>query len=384
MRNPTLKAHESELDAPDAAGKTSPAIFANGAALIGVLLFGIAATGFNPRTLDAPEDADIVTGEWATRYQSAYEDGLLIREPSVHFWALLRYAVFREGRPGVLIGENGWLFTDEEFAHHPGAADQIAHWLEYVTAVRDRLAEQDVGLVVALVPAKARIYPDRLGRYRFPDYAVPRYDEFRSRLVERGVPVPDLAAALSAVRPDADGFLRTDTHWTPEGALAAARALREDVVTALEASQAERRAFVREPGDTVRHEGDLLTFIPLGPFMNRFGPEPDTTVEYTTSAREEREVGLFDEISIPITLVGTSYSAGELWDFDGAVASTVDADVLNVATEGEGPFVPMQTYLDSDTLERSPPAVVIWEIPERYLPVEYPPTPARALDAARE
>ena len=378
MNDPTPKTHETGHDAPDAARNTRAAVYANGAALIGVLLFGIVATIFNPRALDAPEDAQIVTGEWASRYQARYEEGLFIRDPSIHVWSLLRYALFREGRPGVLIGEDGWLFTDEEFAYHADADAQIDHWLEYVTAVRDRLAGEDVTLVIALVPSKARVYADRLGRYRFPEYAVPRYGDFRDRLLERGIAAPDLASALSGVRPDADSFLRTDTHWTPEGASAAARALRDEVVRALDVSQAERQRFVREAGDVVRHEGDLLTFIPLGPFMDRFGPEPDTTVEYATSAREERELGLFDEISIPITLVGTSYSAGDLWDFAGAIAAAVDADVLNVATEGEGPFVPMQTYLDSDTLEQTPPAVVIWEIPERYLPVGYPPTPAMA------
>jgi alginate O-acetyltransferase complex protein AlgJ len=78
-------------------------------------------------------------------------------------------------------------------------------------------------------------------------------------------------------------------------------------------------------------------------------------------------LGLFDEVTIPVTLVGTSYSAGRPWNFDGALKEVLGADVLNVAAEGQGPLVPMQRYLDSPRFADAPPALVIWEIPERYV-----------------
>ncbi|GAH58948.1 unnamed protein product, partial [marine sediment metagenome] len=44
--------------------------------------------------------------------------------------------------------------------------------------------------------------------------------------------------------------------------------------------------------------------------------------------------------------------------------------VLNVAREGQGPFVPMKKYLESPTLDDPRPDVIIWEIPERHLGID--------------
>ncbi|MFW6292925.1 MAG: alginate O-acetyltransferase AlgX-related protein [Spirochaetota bacterium] len=357
---------EKDRYSPDTPDRTSPAVSVSGTFLIAILAFGIVATAMNPAIGESHGEAEIITGEWAARYQRSYADGLLIQQPATHLWTLFQYRVFGEGQPGLLVGTDGWLFTDEEFTYYESADERIARRLDFIVEVRDGLAERGAALVVALVPAKARVVSGRLGRYRYPDYARPRYDSFRRRLLERDVPAPDLARALEAKGEEA--FLRTDTHWTPAGALAAAAALADEIDRTLESASATRRSFVREERETVRHEGELLTFLPLGPFMERFGPEPDTVGRFATSPRERREAGLFEEVSIPITLVGTSYSAGELWDFAGALQATASADVLNVSTEGEGPFVPMREYLDGETLEESPPAVVVWEIPERYLP----------------
>jgi alginate O-acetyltransferase complex protein AlgJ len=60
-----------------------------------------------------------------------------------------------------------------------------------------------------------------------------------------------------------------------------------------------------------------------------------------------------------------------LWNFEGALKEALGADVLNVANQGEGPVRPMQEYLVSETLQNTPPELVIWEIPERFINVSY-------------
>ena len=47
------------------------------------------------------------------------------------------------------------------------------------------------------------------------------------------------------------------------------------------------------------------------------------------------------------------------------------ANVLNVADEGQGPIVPMVNYLKSKAFLETPPELIVWEIPERFLPVHY-------------
>ena len=351
---------------------TRPLVYGVGTVLLLLLLFGAIASALNPNLLEQHEDADPITGELTSRYQAGYEGGLFIRGPSTHLWALFRWALFREGRPGVVVGSDGWLFTREEFLFYEDEAQQTEHGLDYITAVRDTLSESGIELVVALVPAKARIHEERLGRLRLPSYTRDRYESFRSLLADRGIRAPDLARALATLDAEEEAFLRTDTHWTPTGASAAARALAGDIASVLDRTSAPRASYARRRGETVAHEGDLLTFIPLGPFQERFGPRPDRLATVTTEAISEPELGLFDEVEIPVALVGTSYSAGGVWDFAGALQSEIEADVINVAVSGEGPFVPMRDYLASETIRETTPRVVVWEIPERYLPVSYP------------
>ncbi len=66
--------------------------------------------------------------------------------------------------------------------------------------------------------------------------------------------------------------------------------------------------------------------------------------------------------------MGTSYSADRRWNFDGALQESLDQEVLNLAQSGKGPFEPMLAYLEHPP-EGPAAARLIWEIPERYLPV---------------
>jgi alginate O-acetyltransferase complex protein AlgJ len=91
-----------------------------------------------------------------------------------------------------------------------------------------------------------------------------------------------------------------------------------------------------------------------------------------TVGATESDEGLFDTLEIPVALVGTSYSATGVWNFDGALRDALEGDVLKVAEQGHGPFVPMEKYLSSPSIDDPRPQVVIWEIPERYLGVDVP------------
>jgi alginate O-acetyltransferase complex protein AlgJ len=222
-----------------------------------------------------------------------------------------------------------------------------------------------VRLVVALVPAKARVYPEKLGRYALPARAADRYRKLRTLLASLGVPAPDLLAPLRQARQTGEVFLRIDTHWTPLGAGAAAEALAGTVEGFLSEAGSPRARFASSEGPPQEYGGDLLHFLPLGPFRI-LGPRPDIVRPRLTAAVEESAEGLFDQPAIPVVLVGTSYSAGGLWNLEGALKTAVDADVLNVAKEGQGPLAPMRALLAGSVLEEVRAEVVVWEIPERY------------------
>ncbi len=339
--------------------------------MLGAMAAGLLLSLLNPATGEAPREGELLSGELATSYQANYERELPVRQAAVRALGLVRYLLFREGLEGVLVGADGWLFSTEEFFRQPGEEQAVAENLEYVRTVRDTLRSQGIELVVALVPAKARVYADRLGRYALPDHVRPRYQDFRRRLLSLGICTPDLLAALQEARRQEEVFLRTDTHWSPFGARTAAQALAACARRTLKEKGVQPVPYDRQLLGTRRIHGDLAGFIPLGDLRGSLGPRPDLVAELETIAASDRGLGLFDDPDIPVALIGSSYSAGRLWDFVGALKQALEADVLNVAAEGQGPFLPMQAYLNGDTFREITPRLVIWEIPERYLPVSY-------------
>jgi alginate O-acetyltransferase complex protein AlgJ len=346
--------------------KLLPGVFMLGAMGAGLLL-----SLLNPATGEAPGEGELLSGELAASYQANYEREIPVRQAAVRVLGLVRYLLFREGLEGVLVGSDGWLFSTEEFSRRPGEEQAVAENLEYVRAVRDSLLSQGIELVVALVPAKARVYEDRLGRYVLPDYVRPRYRDFRRRLLDLGICTPDLLTALLEARRRAEVFLRTDTHWSPFGARTAAQALAACARRTLKEKGVQPVPYDQQLIGTRLIHGDLTGFIPLGEQRGPLGPRPDLVAEMEMVAANDRGLGLFDDPDIPVALIGSSYSAGRLWNFVGALKQALEADVLNVAAEGQGPFLPMQAYLASDTFREITPRLIIWEIPERCLPVSY-------------
>ena len=316
-----------------------------------------------------------ITGGAATGdFESVLEEEIFLRKPAVTLFATLRYVLFRAGNEGVVVGSDGWLYTLEELERHPGDAAELDRRLEFVARTAEGLRARGTEVVVALLPGKARIHDEHLrGRWRaLADH--PRYERAREWLTERGVTVADLRPPLAEI-PAA--FLERDTHWTPEGAKAAAWEVAR-VAHGLTLDGVQRASFETVAGERLTVAGDLMSFVPVGPFARALGLGPRTVELTQTVATSASGLGLFDTPRIPVTLVGTSYSADERWNFIGELKEALGMDVLNVADEGLGPYVPMADYLASDAFAEVKPALIVWEIPERYLTlpgVEVPELP---------
>ena len=343
--------------------KALPGVF-----MLLVLAGGLLLALLTPATFNLPDES-VLDGEWATTYQTNFEQALALREPSVTFWGGLSYVLFKEGRPGVLVGADGWLFTSEEFERY--SAETLQENLETIATVRDTLASRDIELVIALVPAKARVYEEQLGRYGLPNYTAERYEVLRETLEGQGIPVANLLPALLDAKTESDVFLQADTHWTPYGAQVAAEAVAQTVQEQAPFAELGETDFevASEPPES--HQGDLLTFLPLGYLEERIGPGAEGLEPFSAEQVGGGGGDLFGDPNVPVTLVGTSYSADPKWNFADALKVALGADVLNAAEEGEGPFLPMIEYLNSETLQNTVPELVVWEIPERYSAVSY-------------
>jgi len=344
-------------------------------AFAGAILLLAAAAGWRaaPRDAAGPgAGARWWNGAVTREFESHYDAVFPTRALGINAWAAIGYVLFREGKPGVVVGRDGWLYTAEEFDAAPDAAAQVDAHLALVGSVRELLAARHSALLVALVPAKARVRPEPLGARLPPPAHQALYARALAGVQRQQIPAPDLLAALSACRrrgpPAEPMFLRTDTHWTPAGARCAAESL---AGAARGAGLATPRpgAYRTVVGGAVPHRGDLLAFLPLEPWFEGLLPPPDALAVHRTEPLAA-SAGLLDDVAAPaVTLVGTSYSADARWNFAGALRQALGEDVVSYAAPAHGPFAPMLEYLDSPDFASAPPRLVIWEMPERYLPM---------------
>jgi alginate O-acetyltransferase complex protein AlgJ len=340
--------------------------------LFAALVLGVAAAaGSRAVPFERPADVDWVDGRLAKAFESHYDETFPAKTLGVNLWAAIDYLLFDEGRPGIVLGQQGWLYTDEEFKDYAGAEATVATHLALIPWVRDELARQGTQLVVAVVPSKARIYPEYLGERRPAALHGSLYERALKSLRDAGVAAPDLARTLTACKRQSATFLRTDTHWTPAGARCAAQAVlaRAPGGTARRGGATKFRTQVT--AGEAPYRGDLFKFLPLDPYFSALLPAGEPVeVHHTELASATDADGLLgDPAAPPIVLVGTSYSADERWNLAGALQEAFQDDVGNYAARGKGPFMPMLDYLLNNRDPAAAPRLVVWEIPERYLPV---------------
>lgn len=319
-------------------------------------------------------DADLVKGQLAKEYEEHFNKSHPIKAFGTGLWAAIQYELFKEGRPGVVVGRDEWLFTDEELVHYPDFEKRISERIALINDIKVYLKNFDVEMIVALIPAKTRIYEEKLPK-RYSSYYQPD-DASHSlfvALAHSKLSIEDLTQALLLAKVEHTAFLKTDTHWSQQGAkYAAAQLIRTMKRNYPELSWGEDHFETRVERNQ-DHKGDLLNYIPLGSYFEKLGPAADV-ISVTSTNLIEQSIGdldMFGDAGSEIVLVGTSYSANTLWNFAGFLREEAELDILNVAEEGKGPVIPMLEYLVSEDFLESPPRVVIWEIPERYFPMEY-------------
>ena len=333
------------------------------------LLASLLLAVINPALLESPA-APVLNGRWAAAYQARFDESSPLFEPATTLWGVVEYALFHQGRSGVLVGADGWLFSTEEFAYPADeevAAQALAANLEEIAAVEARLEAEDVRLVVALLPAKARVYREQLGLYALPEGPAGRYEAALAGLRKRGVPVVELLGPLQQAKGSGSVFLRTDTHWTPFGARVAAQEVAEAISGLGVFDWLDEEEYLTTRSGVEPYRGDLANFLPLGPFYDALGPADDELASFETVSSGPVGNDLFAEVDLPVALVGTSYSQDERWHFAGWLRQALGSDLLVAAQRGQGPLEPMREYLAGEAFRNAPPDLVVWEIPERYL-----------------
>lgn len=164
-------------------------------------------------------------------------------------------------------GKEGWVFLGNELRHLAKGTEWVVpdeepvpphrHPLEALKTLKTQLDELGIELVVMPVPAKAAVYPEHLPQDVSPDS--PTGSQLFLRELEKlDVTVIDLHPLYTDEKPNATLYCKTDSHWSPAGALLAAEAAADLLKSRPWMKEAASIKVTLRPGEELTFRGDLV------------------------------------------------------------------------------------------------------------------------------
>lgn len=283
--------------------------------------------------------------------------------------------------PRVRRGAPGWLFLGDELTVHDQPERNATQRKVDVLKVQKTLSQKGIKLLVVVVPDKTRIEASQLGMLHRPSRYAQRANQWVTELNAAGVDALDLTDTLTAFKQkNTAAFLKSDSHWTEQGAQAAAIAVSAEVLRLKITPSPAQRLVIDKRTDS-RRSGDLIRLAGVDWLSTNLQPEQDIAQETSFKVDDQKKntLGssasltasastddLFGDADLPnIVVIGTSYSRTS--NFVSFIEKELSAKVANLARSGGDFSGAMNSYLSSVAFKKTPPKLVIWEIPERVL-----------------
>ena len=268
----------------------------------------------------------------------------------------------------VVVGKDGWLFPafDQVSRVDYTRVQQGAAFINDVVGV---LKQAKIQTVICLTPAKSRILSEHLpDGVKFTPDTQRRYGVELEALRRNGTPVPDLLAAMSALRKAEPGtplFFKADTHWTPQGAACAANAVADTIKAgSLLPPSSKPGPRLGPPRDMMQSKNDLALLLPSEerakyPLQSYKLPQ----------AVETGGGDLLAEEGADTVLVGNSYLHPS-FGFSTALANRLNRPVWLVwKIHSFSPYWNLIDYLGSSAFAAQRPKVVVWVFHETDLTI---------------
>ena len=280
-----------------------------------------------------------------------------------------------------IVGKDDWLFYKYEIFDNSAKQD-ISQNTELVSKINKILKVNNIELLVVLVPLKMRIYSENLGSNRalLNPFMEDTYNNAAMRFSQEGIKFTNLnevfleSSERNGLTPL---YFKYDSHWSPSGALLAAKAIKNTIDNNSHLRDAFEKTQVAEyslskHGIIDWPKGDLTPNQLLPQGYVSIGTE---RAENYSVIKKNNNVGLFDVGDITDLIeVGSSYS--KQWTlFPAALQFTLQRNPAFYAiTADKGPWYAMLSMLQDGTFQKQRPKLVIWEILERELKVlpDYP------------
>ncbi len=306
------------------------------------------------------------------------------------------------GNEQAYLGREGWLFyrPGVDYLIGPGflnpafqkrralsgdASVGSAVQPDPVLAIVDfknQLEARNIHLIVMPVPVKGVVEPERLsGRFDARPLAAvqnPSYTDFLDRMKEAGVDVLDVTDALiqNKEKTGRSQYLKTDTHWTPEGMELAASLLAEKIKS-LEGVSGEPTLNLVRKQEAVEGKGDIAAMLKL-PEGNTLYPPESAQIH---PVKKSDDTSWAADPSSQILVLGDSFaniysldamgwgaSAGLVEQMSFALQQPIDAILRNDAgAHATREILSNQLAQGRDRLDGK--KVVVWEFAMRELAV---------------
>lgn len=313
--------------------------------------------------------------DWKLKALSAKAGGH--RFASYTLWlgcALLWPALTQAEESVAIVGKNDWLFVRHEMVLE-SLDKQAQASFRLIEKLNRMLAQRGVVLAVTLVPSKIETYAEHLpDGFKVSPYMKGFNDAALKTMRDNGVAVIDMKPSLrEAALKDLENplFFRLDTHWTPAGALVAAKTLQAGI---------EQNPVLKQTLDSVsvvEHKltwvkkifrqtniRDITNFLPAG--TPAYPPEENR--RFVVARVKPADTSLLGASPTgDIALIGSSFS-GDWTSFADALRFALQRPLLNFSINADaGPWAVVRGFLMDDAFQLGKPKLIVWELPERSI-----------------
>ena len=258
----------------------------------------------------------------------------------------------------LLQGRDDWLFHSKvELEANFPIEPQVLGDLGRLTRA---LKARGIDMLLLETPPRglmhyAELQPGDQARFDYPR-ALATFRKDLETLRRAGFVVPDYGLLIEQKDPD-DFYYHRDVHWTPEGARRTANLIADTVKKLPVYAKLKPQAFTTRQAGTSRQAGVLsLAASQLcgGHYPWEVSP---------TFVTEALDVDPFADVPPPeVVIVGTSFSGTPDYNFADFLQQSLQTVVQNVAISGGGPDGSLAQYLTSETFQKTPPKLLIWEL----------------------
>ncbi len=263
----------------------------------------------------------------------------------------------------VVVGKDDWLFAIYDEVRHTDLA-RIRTVTQVINDAVGVMKQAGIETVVALTPAKSRIYNDYLpADFRFSAESDKRYALSLELLRAPGTVVPDLAAVMLEQRklhPETPVFLKADTHWTGPGAEPAAMELAKQIKAKLRLAPSTKPGTQLGPLVPMRQAANDLADGLSDAAGAKYGPQTYMLHQPVQAAA----ASLVADESCDVMLVGNSFMQPK-YGFAPMLSNQLERPVsLTWKVHQSSPYKTLLTALGTDEVRRRKPKLLVWDFEE--------------------